>query len=540
MAHLEKSVEKSINNHYDFAIIGGGIAGVTCCEQLIAIYNEKQINKSIVLISVHPLLKAVSKLQKVSQYLMDVEVKEYSSQQFKDKYNTKNKYIKLSIIQGYVTNINHLQHSITYKTLSNQIFNISFNKCLIATGGSPKLFYINNKRHKLIHALRDSETVENFSKIIQSSQCHNICIVGNGGISMELVYTLLKHKNIDKNNKKLNIFWIIKHNHIGNTFLDQASAAFLIPTLFPKEDPKLNKSRLNNMNIYENIKSSSDKASVKHGGAVGPRWIGNLSKASKQIPLWLEHTEINNDVEMKNDENKENDDIFPNELILKMNCDISSIEECDNKLKVSLTNGEILIIDSLLCAMGVIPNTSFCDKKVFKMTENGEIFVNEYLETNINNIYCAGDCCHIELDDEDDNDSWFQMKLWSQSQRMGFIAAHSMSCNNDDEIENNIHLQFNFELFGHITKFFGKKCIFLGKYNMKKDEKKGIKILMRVKPNEEFIKLVIKNGRAVGAVLIGETELEETFENLILNKTDLTCYGDDFLKFNVDLEAMFD
>jgi len=45
----------------------------------------------------------------------------------------------------------------------------------------------------------------------------------------------------------------------------------------------------------------------------------------------------------------------------------------------------------------------------------------------------------------------------------------------------------------------------------------------------------MQNGRMMGAVLIGETDLEEAFENLILNQTDLSSYGD-VLDPNTDLE----
>lgn len=44
----------------------------------------------------------------------------------------------------------------------------------------------------------------------------------------------------------------------------------------------------------------------------------------------------------------------------------------------------------------------------------------------------------------------------------------------------------------------------------------------------------------VGAVLIGETDLEETFENLILNQMDLTLYGEELLNPDIDIEDYFD
>lgn len=48
------------------------------------------------------------------------------------------------------------------------------------------------------------------------------------------------------------------------------------------------------------------------------------------------------------------------------------------------------------------------------------------------------------------------------------------------------------------------------------------------------------NGRMQGALLIGETELEETFENLILNQLDLSSFGEHLLDPNFDLSDFFD
>jgi NAD(P)H-nitrite reductase large subunit len=56
----------------------------------------------------------------------------------------------------------------------------------------------------------------------------------------------------------------------------------------------------------------------------------------------------------------------------------------------------------------------------------------------------------------------------------------------------------------------------------------------------EFIKLVLQNGRVVGAILIGETDLEETFENLILNQIDVSMLGEDLLNPDIDIEDYFD
>lgn len=62
----------------------------------------------------------------------------------------------------------------------------------------------------------------------------------------------------------------------------------------------------------------------------------------------------------------------------------------------------------------------------------------------------------------------------------------------------------------------------------------------RITENEEFVKILTKNHRICGAILIGETDLEETLENLILNGTNIEQIEEDLLNPTVDLEDYFD
>jgi hypothetical protein len=63
---------------------------------------------------------------------------------------------------------------------------------------------------------------------------------------------------------------------------------------------------------------------------------------------------------------------------------------------------------------------------------------------------------------------------------------------------------------------------------------------LRVTPGVEYIKLAVRNGRVVGALLIGDTELEEVFENLILNRLDVSALGVGLLDPEVDIADYFD
>ena len=43
-----------------------------------------------------------------------------------------------------------------------------------------------------------------------------------------------------------------------------------------------------------------------------------------------------------------------------------------------------------------------------------------------------------------------------------------------------------------------------------------------------------------GAVLLGDTDLEEAFENLILDGLDVSSYGPELLDPDVELDHLFD
>ena len=107
-----------------------------------------------------------------------------------------------------------------------------------------------------------------------------------------------------------------------------------------------------------------------------------------------------------------------------------------------------------------------------------------------------------------------------------------------DKREEN-YQDFCFELFAHSTTLFGFDAILLGLYNGQKLDK-NYECLIRMTEKQEFIKLVLSNQKLQGAILIGNTELAETFENLILNQLDLSAFGDDLLNPDIDIDDYFD
>jgi len=154
--------------------------------------------------------------------------------------------------------------------------------------------------------------------------------------------------------------------------------------------------------------------------------------------------------------------------------------------------------------------------------------------TSHEDVYAAGDVTTV---DWHTSELWFQMRLWTQARQMGVYAALCMSAHlNGTSAE----LYFNFDVFAHMTRFFGYKVVLLGLYNGQNLEPSECRTLVRVVPQQQFVKVVLRDHKMVGALLIGDTDLEETFEHLILDQLDLSAFGDHLLDNTVDIEDYFD
>lgn len=208
--------------------------------------------------------------------------------------------------------------------------------------------------------------------------------------------------------------------------------------------------------------------------------------------------------------------------------------EGDFPVYVELKNNKILGCDLVVSATGVVPAVDlFTRDNNFDIASDGGLKVNDKMETSIKDVYVVGDACTASWDLAP---HWFQMRLWSQACQMADYAARSMwaSFTNQD-----IQLDFCFELFAHITNFFNFKIILLGNYDAR-GLGNDYELLLRCTDGVEYVKIVVYKGKVQGALLIGETDLEETFENLILNQIDVSPFGENLINPDIDIEDYFD
>jgi CoA-disulfide reductase len=74
---------------------------------------------------------------------------------------------------------------------------------------------------------------------------------------------------------------------------------------------------------------------------------------------------------------------------------VKAFKDYENRIGVILNSGKILETDMVILAIGVKPDTDFIKNTGIKLGSKGHILVNEYMQTNIPNIYAVGDAIEV-------------------------------------------------------------------------------------------------------------------------------------------------
>ncbi|MGL4864713.1 MAG: FAD-dependent oxidoreductase [Cetobacterium sp.] len=195
---------------------------------------------------------------------------------------------------------------------------------------------------------------------------------------------------------------------------------------------------------------------------------------------------------------------------LILNDKINNISE-DGKI-VSTENGETLEVDFIVAAVGVLPNVEFLKSSGIQLGKSGAIKVNKYLETNLKDIYAAGDCAttYSLLTGEET-----YVPLGSTANKMGRILGDRLTGGN---------LEFKGILGTSIFKIFDMAFASTG-LDEKEALEKGysIEIIHNIKPNQtEYLEtsreMVIKaiadrkTGKLLGVQMLGENGVDKRID----------------------------
>jgi len=485
-------------NDCTVVVIGGGIAGISCIETLIQDFDKVESRyRCIVLISESRLIKRVANYELRGRQLERFDVTESESDELLSLVPDG---LQLRFVVGSVQFIDHDLRVVGYVSKREALQKTEpYDILCVCSGSRPRQLGSRFSReiNERILVIRDTHSVEELEKRLSS--CRRLVILGNGGISLELVAKISKCEKI----------WIVRDESIGSIFLDIGAGKFLLDSLDSPSERRSGDARLGR---YPTFSVEERDLKSGFGPSLGPNW--SLHCALEGSCRESEGLRI----------------IYQDELsdITISNCDI-------NPLLVRTKKGVHVSCDLIVTAIGVIPNviTSVGRRELLKSKEDGGILIDDQMQTSLDGVYAAGDVTSCEK--WPINELWFQMRLWTQAKQMGHYTG---KCIDSHLLGQDPRLYFNFECFTHCTSFFGFKVVLLGKHNKPADHSH---IIVRVNAKEDYVKLILNDeGRIVGATLVGDSGLEETIENLIHNRIDVSPYKEQLLDNTVDIEDYFD
>jgi NAD(P)H-nitrite reductase large subunit len=508
-----------------YVVIGGGIAGCTVAHDVVRLDSDEC--SSVTLVSASPVLKLARAGARLSKRLVQLRVEERPTEEA-DVAETLGARVRLE--RCAAVGVDPRRKCVRLADGRE----LRYDRLALCTGARPNLVLEGDPR---VLGIRDTESVEELSRRLAGAR--RVLVVGNGGIALELVFCL----------RGVEVVWAIRDAHIGSAFFDDLAAAFVLPLLFPEADPKVDPARAaaaSSSAASSSCSAAAAAAAAPRGAGLGPRWLDLLDDRFA---------------------NREGKMSAQPSVRLELGVAVESVrgrgDDARGPLEVRLSNGRVYECDVVVSATGVVPNTEFLGRE-FRRGGDGGVAVNERLETSCRDVFAAGDCASCEFAD---GRNWFQMRLWSQAQVTAGYCARAMVGDVDE-------LGFAFDVFAHATQFFGLDVALLGRFNGQGlgERDRDFSVILRCEPGRRFAKLVLVRGRVVGAVLIGDCGLavglcarypplsrarllslsparlhcclttlaQETLENLILNETDVTQFGERLLDPELDVEDYFD
>lgn len=186
-------------------------------------------------------------------------------------------------------------------------------------------------------------------------------------------------------------------------------------------------SHAKSLSDFDRIQQSQTFQNAKHVTVVGAGLIGletaeNLIHMGKQVAV----VELGSQILGPWDEKFAT---FGKKVLIDNGVDVrlqTSIQEITTTGEITLSNSEKLNTQYVIVAIGVVPNTQLLSAEGAETLKNGALVVNNKMETNLPNIYAAGDCAAMPHAMTAES-AWFPMGTHSNKagRTAGFNAVSS-------------------------------------------------------------------------------------------------------------------
>ena len=196
---------------------------------------------------------------------------------------------------------------------------------------------------------------------------------------------------------------------------------------------------------------------------------------------------------------------------------IVAVKGEDTISSVVLKSGREIQTKLLIVAIGVRPNVEFLKDSGIEI--NRGIVVNERMETNVKDVYAAGDC--TEFYDLIDGQRR-TIAIWPVAVAQGRVAGYNMAGGS---------VRYPGGIPMNSVELAGIPTISVGHTNVEGDEYEVISY----EEGNTYKKMVIKDNRLIGVVLINDIDRAGIYTGLILQKLDVSSFKDKLLDENFGL-----
>ncbi len=175
---------------------------------------------------------------------------------------------------------------------------------------------------------------------------------------------------------------------------------------------------------------------------------------------------------------------------------VNKIEENNQKLLLTLSDGTFSETGFVLVSAGIIPEIDFVRNSELKI--NRGILVDSNMKTSVDSVFAAGDSAEFE---------GRVIGLWKPSSDMGKCAGKNMVVPGSAE--------FLTEAPPTMMNIDGTKVFSIGKFDLDNQ------IISSTEDTSSFFKIFTENNMINGVILIGDTSKMSIFKNLVEKKVKI-------------------
>lgn len=190
--------------------------------------------------------------------------------------------------------------------------------------------------------------------------------------------------------------------------------------------------------------------------------------------------------------------ISRNNIKLTLNSKIEKIEKYDTKLRICLSSGKAILSDIMIFSAGVLPNLNFIKEGI--KTKRG-ILVDSRMQTNMQNVFACGDVANFQD---------FNPETWNFAIESARVVAKNILGKG---------FEWRKKEYPYYLKTFGIEIVSVGNYYLQHDDLDIYEFID--KNNFVYKKLLIKEKKLVGYILINDLKSHNELYNLYMKEIDL-------------------